>query len=221
MAARHGGWAASAAWGALPLLACTLLSLPACSPQGGAGHPDRNDERSPRRVVVLAPAAAEMLEALALSDRVVGVGEFGPWPAPLDGLPRVGGYDTPSVERLLELNCDLVLTVRSAAARDAHRRLRSLGIRVVELETETHEGVFASLLGVGAIFDREAEAEKIHARLRADLAAIATAAAGLTPRRVLVVVGRDPLYVAGPGSHVDAIRWAFCVFEGLVRPRIL
>jgi iron complex transport system substrate-binding protein len=25
----------------------------------------------------------------------------------------------------------------------------------------------------------------------------------LTRRRVLVVVGRDPLYVAGPGSHVD------------------
>src|SRR6185295_17402749 len=28
-------------------------------------------------------------------------------------------------------------------------------------------------------------------------------AAGVAPRRVLFVVGREPLFVAGPGSHID------------------
>ena len=43
------------------------------------------------------------------------------------------------------------------------------------------------------------------ADLRARLDAVRARAAGLPRRRVLFVVGRDPLYVAGPGSHVHAL----------------
>jgi iron complex transport system substrate-binding protein len=39
--------------------------------------------------------------------------------------------------------------------------------------------------------------------MRDELATIAERASGAPPRSVLVVVGRDPLYVAGPGSHID------------------
>jgi len=156
-------------------------------------------------VVVLAPAAAEMLEALDLLDRVVGIGEFGPWPGAIETLPVVGGYDSPNVERLLELDCDLLLTARSDAALDAHRRLRSLGIEVVALDTSTYDGIFRALFRVGELFDREAEALVVERRIRGELAAIAERASGAPSRRVLVVVGRDPLYVAGPGSHLDEL----------------
>jgi iron complex transport system substrate-binding protein len=180
------------------LLAVLLLSAAAaCSGEVEDGPEGTWADAPGSRVVVLAPAAAELL------DRVVGIGEFGPWPAAIERLPAVGGYDSPNVERLLELDCDLLLTARSDAALDAHRRLREVGIRVETLDTSTYEGIFESLIRVGEIFHREPEARGLERRIRAELAAVAERASAAPRRRVLVVVGRDPLYVAGPGSHID------------------
>jgi iron complex transport system substrate-binding protein len=185
---------------ALTCAGSVLLAL-ACS--GGSPRVGPASASAPARVVVLAPAAAEMMGALDVLDRVVGVGEFGPWPKALDGLPRVGGYDAPNVERALELGADAVLTAASVAAAPAHARLQQLGIHVVALDTSTFDGVFESLAEVGRLFGRAAEAAAVTARMRDELSAIETRAAGLPRPRVLVVVGRDPLFVAGPGSHFD------------------
>jgi len=115
----------------------------------------------------------------------------------------VGGYDSPNVERLLELDCDLLLTTMSEAAFGAEKQLRSVGVEVVALQTATFDGVFDSLASVGILFGKQAEAAEIERDLRERLGELAALAEGLEARRVLFVVGRDPLYVAGPGSHID------------------
>jgi len=157
----------------------------------------------PGRVVVLAPAAAEMLDALDLLDRVVGIGEFGPWPEAIADKASLGGYDSPNIELALELQADLVLTASSDAAVASHQRMESLGIAVIALDTSTYRGVFDSLERVGEIFARSADAASMAEDMRESLHEIEARASSAPPRRVLFVVGRDPLYVAGPGSHID------------------
>jgi ABC-type Fe3+-hydroxamate transport system substrate-binding protein len=144
-----------------------------------------------------------MLEALGLLDRVVGIGDFGPWPEPIADRPHLGGYDSPNVELALELGAELVLTASSDAAIATHQRMDSLGIRVVSLDTSTYRGVFEALERVGEVFGRSTQASEIAATLRESLGRIETRAADTPSRSVLFVVGRDPLYVAGPGSHID------------------
>lgn len=181
---------------------CLAVALLLC---GCAGSPA--DEEAPaslaRRVVVMAPAAAEMLEALEATDRVVGVGDFVREPAALARLPRVGAYNAPNVERVIELRAELFLTTRSEAATAAHRRLEALGIAVVALDTSTYEGVFRSLSELGALLGHEQRSIALEREMRERLDEIRRTAEGLPTRRVLFVVGRDPLYVAGPGSHID------------------
>ncbi len=155
------------------------------------------------RVVVMAPAAAEMLEALGALDLVVGIGDFVQRPASIAKLPRVGAYDRPNVERVLELGADLFLSTESQAAAAAHGRLDTFGVQVVALDTSTYEGVFASLARLGRLLDRQERAGALEQKLRGQLAQIRRTAQDLPPRSVLFVVGRDPVYVAGPGSHVD------------------
>ena len=187
-------------WIALGLVCCLGCS----DPSARGGDPvEGNDALVPRRVVVLAPAAAEMLEALDLLDRVVGIGDFGPWPQPIADRASLGGYDSPSIELALELEAELVLTASSDAAVASHQRMESLGIRVISLDTSTYRGVFDSLERVGEIFARSADASRIAEEMRESLREIEARAASAPPRRVLFVVGRDPLYVAGPGSHID------------------
>lgn len=181
--------------------AVAVLACAACSGEGSL--PDDRGGGDPQRIVVLAPAAAEMLSALGLLDRVVGVGEFGPWPGALASAPVIGGYASPNVERVLELRADLLITAASETAHPAHRTLERFGVRVLALDTSTYAGVFRSLEEVGRLFDMESAAREIGQRMRAELDRIAEQAEGLPRRRVLFVVGRDPLYVAGPGSHID------------------
>jgi iron complex transport system substrate-binding protein len=173
--------------------ACGLGERPSVDPHPGA----------PQRIVVMAPAAAEMLEALGATGSIVGVGDFVGDPPAVKDLPRVGAYNAPNVERVLELRADLFLTSASEAAATAHGRLQALGLRVVALDTSTHHGLFSSLAELGRLLGLEERAGALEQRMRAELDAIRRTADGLPRRRVLFVVGREPLYVAGPGSHLD------------------
>lgn len=163
-------------------------------PAGGPAH---------RRIVVMAPAAAEMLGALDALDGVVGRGDFVAEPASLADLPRVGAYNAPNVESVIALEADLFVTAASDVAAAAHRRLDALGVKVVALDTSTYAGVFASLAELGRLLDRETQARELEREMRDQLESIRLTAAGLPARKVLFVVGSDPLYVAGPGSHID------------------
>jgi iron complex transport system substrate-binding protein len=186
-----------AAW---VVVVASLLATIGCDP---GGDPRPISTGDPQRVVVLAPAAAEMLERLDLLDRVVGIGKFGPWPAAIAERPVVGGYDDPNTELILELGADLVLTAASEAGAAAHRQLESLGVRVLALDTSTFDGVFRSLQEVGRVFGKQEKASELVHSIQERLSALERRASALPRRRVLFVVGRDPLYVAGPGSHVD------------------
>lgn len=187
----------AAAW---VVVLASLLAAVGCGPRGDS-RPVASG--SPRRVVVLAPAAAEMLERLGLLDRVVGIGRFGPWPPTIAERRVVGGYDDPNTELILELRGDLVLTAASEAGAAAHEQLESLGIRVLALDTSTFDGVFRSLEEVGRVFGEPTKASALIQSMQERLRSLERRASALPRRRVLFVVGRDPLYVAGPGSHVD------------------
>lgn len=155
------------------------------------------------RIAAMAPAAAETLASFGLLDKVVGVGDFVDWPPAVRPLPRLGPYSAPGAEQVLGLRVNLLVTSRSAAASPSVARLRDLGVRVLELETGTYEGTLASIVELGRAVGKPREARALERQIRARMDALARRAATVARRRVLFVVGRDPLYVAGPGSHID------------------
>jgi iron complex transport system substrate-binding protein len=183
------------------LLALALATIAwGCGGADGEAPPTGDD--SPR-IAVMAPAAAEMLEALGVADRIVGVGDFVTSPEGVATLPRLGAYNAPNVERVLSLEATVLMTAASEAAGPSHRRLEDLGVEVLALDTSTYDGVFEALTEVGRAVGRDDAADELTRSMRAELDAMRNEASGLEPLRVLFVVGRDPMYVAGPGSHVD------------------
>lgn len=177
-----------------------LIIVAACSDKLPSAN---NINKDPERIVVMSPAVAEMLAALDLLDRVAGIGQFGPWPETIADRPVVGGYDNPNVERILALGTDIFLNVKSQAAVPAHQRLENTGIEVMELDTSTYSGIFNTLEVIGERFDRKEAARQLARQIRADVDKVKRLARNLPKQRVLFVVGRDPIYVAGPGSHID------------------
>ena len=180
------------------LVLLTLLLGLGCARE----HPATAEAEGPR-IVVMAPAAAEVLETLGRTDRVVGRGDFVVWPPAMQALPRVGAYHAPSVETILALKTTLLLTTASQAAQGAHRKLQDLGIEVLAVETNTYDRMLAAIVAIGREVGREAEAARVVERIRREMDEIRALARDAPRRRVVFVVDRDPVYVAGPGSHVD------------------
>jgi iron complex transport system substrate-binding protein len=153
----------------------------------------------------MAPWAAETIAALGAQQEVVGVGDFVSWPPMMNRLPRVGAYDQPNLETLLGLGANLYVTSRSEAAAPQHERLRQFGVEVVELDTATYRGALQAIAVLGERLERRAAATALMNDIEARVAAVRERAASAPKRRVLIAVGQEPLYVAGPGSHLDEL----------------
>jgi iron complex transport system substrate-binding protein len=208
--------AAPAEAGAVPTTAATASTL-APSGKGAAaggaiwiGTPPRTP---PRRVIALAPSLTDVLVALGAADRLVGVTRVDRAPE-VAKVPRVGGFLDPNPEIILGLRPDLVLWVTDGGALPAVRRVAELAsgaFPVLAIPIVTVADVSAAARLVGEALGDPAGGAALAARMDGAVERLRTRAAGLPRRRVLFVVGRDPLVVAGPGSFPDELlRLAGC-----------
>ena len=159
---------------------------------------------APRRVISLAPSLTDTVVALGKASLLVGVTRYDDAPE-VAKLPRVGGFLDPSPEAVLALRPDLVLWLTDGGAYPAVRRIAGLGVPVLAIPVVSVADVLGSARVVGSALGDAPAGERLARSLEASIdAARRRATAG--PRvRVLFVVGRDPLVVAGPGSYPDEL----------------
>lgn len=174
-----------------------LLLVVAC------GDPPAS-ERSPQRIIAIAPSVTEILFDLGLGERVVGVGDYASWPPQVNELPRLGGlYDT-RLETIVDLQPDLAVLIPSE--RDVGGQLRRLGIDVLEVESDTLAQVESS---IGAIARHCGVPEAGEVARRRFVTGLAPRSLPGSPR-VVVTVGREAgrvgsVMVAGPGTFADEL----------------
>ena len=154
----------------------------------------------PQRIVSLLPAITEMVCELGACDRLVGVDRHSNHPARVRDLPRLGGLEDTSLERLLQLKPDLVLVAGSARLLP---RMRNLGLRVLVFEPRDDSDTarmglaLARLLGGGDAAWRAYESRQQEAWH--DLARrVPPQARG---HRIYIEVGEGP-YVAAQTSFI-------------------
>jgi ABC-type Fe3+-hydroxamate transport system substrate-binding protein len=156
-----------------------------------------------RRVVSLNPSLTAMVIALGGREALVGVDDYSARSAEAAGLPSVGGLYNPSLEAVVALAPDLVVFVPSAEQRGFRERLEALAIPRLVLDPVSFEDVLGAIEQIGAAIGREREAGARVAAIRATRARVEAAARGLPPLRGVLVLQREPLFVAGAGTFVD------------------
>jgi iron complex transport system substrate-binding protein len=178
------------------LLALTLLASVAA----------RTAADEPPRVVSLNPSLTAILLALDAEATLVGVDEYSAQLEPrVRGLPRVGGLFNPSLEAIVSLAPSFVALVPSAQQRELRERLEALGIEVLALPNISYDEVLRSLVALGERVGRGAAARARADAIRASWRDTRARANGTVPVRAVLVLQRDPLYVVGGGSFLDAM----------------
>lgn len=159
--------------------------------------------RPPRRIVSLAPNITEILFALGLESRIVGVTRYCDFPPEAQEKDIIGGLVDPNVEKIQSLEPDLIIGFRGNPVRILSR-LRELGLPVFVLETGSDlESVFRIIRTVGAVTLQITEAENLASSLENEYARIRAAIQGSTHRPdVFFILYGMGLWTGGKGSFI-------------------
>ncbi len=159
------------------------------------------------RIVSLTPSATEILFALGLDEEVVGVSARCDTPPEVVALPRVTSGAGLRVERILDLEPDLVVLGGEGPAEWA-RQVRdaleadSADAEVLVLNPISVEGIFNAISTVGAMTEAEDAAldvvEELRERLRAvEEIVMGRRDGGFEPPRLVALDSLDPLRAVG------------------------
>jgi iron complex transport system substrate-binding protein len=158
-------------------------------------------ERLPTRIVSIAPSNTEVLFALGLDERIVGVDSFSTYPPEAGEKPQVGSYLEPDLERVAAAEPDLILATEAHAG-TVLPELDALGLPTVVIEPKDLDEVFSGMLLVGTITDESTRAQQVVCALQARVDAVVDTVADAPRPRVFFELSPD-LYTAGPGSYID------------------
>ena len=159
----------------------------------------------PQRIVSLAPSNTEILYALGLEDRIVGVTDYCNYPPETADKPKVGGYSTINIEKVLAADPDLVFAA-TGNTEDVVDRLRALGMTVVTLNPLTVDDVLRDTELVGAATGQEEQAAACVEELQARIVAVTDTTETLAERpSVAHVVWYDPIWVSGGETFQDEV----------------
>jgi len=160
----------------------------------------------PQRIVSLAPSNTEILYALGLEDRIVAVTERCDYPPATTEKPKVGGFSTVNIEKVIAMEPDLIFTT-PANTDEVIDRLRTLGMTVVTLDPQTIDGVLHDIELAGRATGQEEQASILIEGLRARMGVVAEEAAETRDEQPSVahVIWHDPLWVCGQGTFQNEV----------------
>jgi len=179
-------------------LGCILLP-----PEHAGSAFERRPSHAPTRIVSMAPSLTEILFSLELEENIVGVTQDSDYPPAAAEKRAVGTFWQPNIEAVIALKPDLVVTLDLEQHRNMTDRLTRMGYKCLSLDILTVADLFTAMPVVAAATDRTQQASQVLSNIQTRIATIREATTGRGRVRVLWVVQRDPLRVAGRNTFIN------------------
>ncbi len=160
----------------------------------------------PERIISLSPSNTEVSFGLGLDERIIGVTEYCNYPPEAQEKGIVGGFASPSIEKIVELEPDLVLA--STIHDEEVPRLEEMGIAVLVVESSRVEELFESMTLVAKVTGVEEAGAALINSMQERIDAVQDKVADIEPEnrvQVFYEVYSDPLMSAGKGAFINEI----------------
>ncbi|AUD59346.1 cobalamin-binding protein [Shewanella hafniensis] len=158
-----------------------------------------------KRIIALSPHAVEMLYAIGAGDKIVATTDYADYPEAAKKIPRIGGYYGIQMERVMELNPDLIVVWDSGNKAEDINQLRTLGFNLYGSDPKTLEGVAKELEELGQLTGHVEEASKAAAAYRAELIRLRVENAKKSEPKVFYQLWSTPLMTVSKNSWIQQI----------------
>lgn len=142
-------------------------------------------EEEPDKIASLSPSCTEILYALGLDDKIVGVSTWCTYPEEAKNVPQIGDTFSVNIEKLIEMETDLVF-VSGHAGSDAVSALDQAGIAVYTTSTVTLDDIYNNIAVMGAMTNTADAADAIVTDMKADAADLQEKYAAFDSKKVFI-----------------------------------
>ena len=164
-------------------------------------------EGIPSKIVSLAPSNTEIIYALGLEDKLVGVTEICNYPEEAMEKEKVGAYDNVDIEKIIAINPDLIL------AEDLHKHeviptLENYGFTVIALVPHNLQEVMDSIKLIARITGTEEEASQIVNDMKVRIEAITNKTDKIKQEdkpKALYVIWHEPIMSVGNDTRIHEL----------------
>ena len=157
------------------------------------------------RIIALSPAINEIIFALGAGEQIVANTQYALYPKASINIPKVGGYFSPSLEKIISLNPTLIIMQENSYKLSL--KLKRLGIKSKIIQIDTLKNIKNSISDIGAILGKIKEAKKIVKTINEALEKLHHI---VENQKILIVFGRNTdlskqIFVAGQNLYFDEI----------------
>ena len=165
--------------------------------------------RPATRIVTLAPNLAELVFAAGAGERLKAVVEHSNFPERVAQIPRVGDAFRIDLERIIEIDPDLVIAWKSGNPQTALQKLQQLGVKVWQIEITRPEEIADTVENISRAAATEIVGKALASQLRSRLAEQQQQNAGKVPVDYFYQIAPRPLYTIN-GQHIISRSLAIC-----------
>ena len=145
------------------------------------------------RIAALSPGATELVWAAGAGEQVVAVVDYSDYPPAAKAVPKVGSHTRLDMERLLQLQPDLVIAWVTGNPVEQVRMLEDLGLPVFAIEPRSFEAVSQTIERLATLAGTEADGFAEADRFRRGIAELRAQYAEAEPVPVFYQVWDEPL----------------------------
>lgn len=156
----------------------------------------------PKRIISLAPNMTEILFAMGLGDRIVGITNFCDYPEEAKKKQKIGGMSNPSLEAVVSLKPDIVVMTTDGNPKEFEERLHSLKIRTYVFKARRLLELPGGIRDLGTTLGVKNKADELAKEIEVKINKLAVSK-NTKLKKILFIVWPEPLIVAGPGTVID------------------
>lgn len=164
---------------------------------------------TPNRIISLSPNTTEILFAMGLGDKIVGVTNFCDYPEEVKKKPKIGGMSNPSLEAVVSSKPDIVVMTTDGNPKEFEERLRSLKIRTYVFKARRLSELPLGIRELGLALDVKDKAEILAKEIEGTMNKVVHSSLithhSSPKKKVLFIIWPEPLIVAGPGTLIDDV----------------
>ncbi|WP_108061138.1 ABC transporter substrate-binding protein [Poseidonibacter lekithochrous] len=158
-----------------------------------------------QRIITLSPSINEIVFALGEGKNIVANTQYSDYPEESKSIPKVGGYATISLEKIIAYKPTVVITQNYDEK--LLRNLKALGINTLIFKTDTISSIKKTITTLGKYFKRDEKANELVKTIDESLSSLSNI---VKNKKILTVIGprknlNNQIYIAGNNLYFEDV----------------